>query len=92
MNPLNSNSPLNNFQQNQFNNNFQQNQANSQLMNGVHRAKELMQALKGDQFALIQRFPELKPFAQGANLESIFTSMCQAKGIDPNVILNELRS
>ena len=87
MNPLNSNSPLNNFNQNRFGNNIPQNQ----LMNGVHKAKEMMQAMRGDPAALVQKFPELKPFMQEQNLEGIFRSMCQANGIDPNVVINELR-
>lgn len=101
MNPLNSNSPINNFNQSPFNNQptgqnqfINQNQSNSQdqLMMGVRKAKEFMQMTNGNPAALLQRFPELKPFMQGQNLESVFTSMCQASGIDPNVIINELRS
>lgn len=93
MNPLNSNSPLNNFNQNQFNTFGPQNQPSSQdrLMAGVHKAKEMMQAMRGNPAALVQEFPELKPFMQERNLEGVFRAMCQAKGIDPNVVINELR-
>lgn len=97
MNPLNSNISLNTqniFNQTQFN------QLNNmdQLMNNIRNVKEVMKMANGDLSILIQKFPSLGPvlqMSQGPNLQklqSMFMSMCRARGIDPNVILNELRN
>lgn len=92
MNPLNNNPFINS--NNQFN--FKQpNQVNNQLMNNVRNIKMLMQMSRGDPSALIQQFPEMRSvlqMAQGKDLKSLYMSKCQEMGIDPNVILNELRS
>ena len=81
MNPLNSNP----FNSQAFNN------ANNQLLNNVRQVKQVMNSLRGDPNALAQQFPQLKPFI-GGNLQNVYMQMCQDRGVDPNVILNELRS
>ena len=92
MNPLNSN-PFGQQVVRQFGR--PTNDLNSQLINNVRNVKSVMRMVNGDPRALVQKFPSLGPvlqMAQGQNLQSMFMTMCQEHGIDPNVILNELRS
>lgn len=88
MNPLNSNPFRNNFSPNQFSN-------MDQLRNNIRNIKEVMRLANGDPKTLIPRFPSLGPvlqMAQGQDLQGMYMSMCRDLGIDPNVILNELRN
>lgn len=92
MNPLNSN-PFGQQVGRQFGR--PTNGLNSQLINNVRNVKSVMRMVNGDPRALVQQFPSLGlvlQMAQGQNLQSMFMNMCQERGIDPNVILNELRS
>lgn len=85
MNPLNSNP---------FNSQALLN-ANNQIMQNLKQVKSLMSMANGNPQALLQQYPQLKQVMQmtrGKDLQSTFYSMCQQRGIDPNVILNELRS
>lgn len=90
MNPLNSN-PFGNVQQN----NFQTFQLNNRFISAIKEVKSLMQASRGDPNALVQQYPQMRSIlqmAQGKDLKSLFYTKCQDMGVDPNVILNELRS
>lgn len=92
MNPLNSQPFGMQFSQ-QFN--PQQRITQDQLMSNIRNVKSLMQMAKGNPEALVQHFPSLGPvlqMAQGQDLRGMYMSLCQKHGIDPNVILNELRS
>ena len=85
MNPLNSNP----FNSQAFNN------ANNQMMQNLKQVKSLMNMANGNPQALFQQCPQLKQvmqMTQGQDLKSTFYSMCQQRGIDPNVILRELQS
>ena len=90
MNPLNS-GHFGNFKNMPFN----QPDPHTALLNNVKHVKSLMKMSQGDPTALVQQFPKLKPIlqmAQGQNLEAMYMSLCRERGIDPNVILNELRN
>ena len=89
MNPLNSNPFATNFNPPPIYN------RQADLMNNVKHVKSIMKMAQGDPQALMRHFPMLKPIlqmAQGQDLKTMFLSECQKQGIDPNVILNELRN
>ena len=71
------------------------NALNPQIMHGIRQAKNIMQMMNGNPTALAQQNPMLNQVMQmcrGQNPQEMFMSMCKARGIDPNAILNELRN
>lgn len=71
------------------------NALNPQIMQGIRQAKNIMQMMNGNPTALAQQNPMLNQVMQmcrGQNPQEMFMSMCKARGIDPNAILNELRN
>lgn len=88
MNPLVNNIRVNNGGNNRLPPHLQQN---------IQQVKSLMQFMKTNPMELIQQNPMINQMTQiaqmykGQNLEQVFKSMCQSQGIDPNVIINQLR-
>jgi hypothetical protein len=85
MNPLNINP---------FGNNFKQT-SNINLNSNILQVKQLMKMSQNNPAALLQQNPMIGQIMQmyrGQNLQSVYMNMCKQKGVDPNVILNELRS
>ena len=77
--------PVNNQQNNQQNN----------LQQNVRRVKQIMKLCQGNPQTFIQQNPNMASFVnslKGQDLKSLYLNMCQSQGIDPNVILNELRN
>ena len=86
MNVLNNNSVMKNY-------NRQNNSPN--ITEGIRRAKQLMQLSNSNPYTILQQNPQVQQILQmykGKNLKDVYYSMCQRQGIDPNVILNELRN
>lgn len=70
-------------------------QLSPQMMQGIRQIKGMMQMMNGNPTALTQQNPMFNQVVQmckGQNPQQVFMSMCQARGIDPNAILNELRN
>ena len=65
-----------------------------QLRQNIQQIKQIMNAIK-DPNTLIRQNPMLNQVMQayrGQNPQQIFMSLCQQNGINPDAILNELRS
>jgi hypothetical protein len=83
MNPLNNGTPS-----------FNRGQSN-ELINNIQNVKQIMRMANGDINVLAQQYPQVGQILQmtkGQDLQSMFMNMCKQRGIDPNVILNELRN
>ena len=55
----------------------------------------MMKMMNGNPMALAQQNPmfnQVMQMCQGQDPKQFFMSMCKARGIDPNAILNELRN
>ena len=65
-----------------------------QLLQNIKQVKQMMSFAQNPS-AIIQNNPMLNQIMQaynGQNPQQIFTTLCQQRGIDPNVILDELRN
>lgn len=68
-----------------------------QLRQGIQEIKGFMRMMQSSPHAILQQNPmmsQLNQVAQsfkGQNLQTVYMNMCKERGIDPNVILNELR-
>ena len=65
-----------------------------QMSQNIQQIKSLMRMANGNPMALAQQnpmFAQVMNMCKGQNPQQMFYAMCQQKGINPNVILNELR-
>jgi hypothetical protein len=69
-----------------------------QLMKGIKQVKGIMSMANGNPNALLQQMGQNDPrisqvlqMCQGQDLQKMFMSMCQAQGVDPNAVMNELQ-
>ena len=65
-----------------------------QMMQNIKQVKGMMNMFQGNPMALAQQNPMLNQVMQmckGQNPEQLFYSMCRQRGVDPNMIINELR-
>ena len=65
-----------------------------QMMKNIQQVKGLMQMANGNPMALAQQNPmigQVMQMCKGQNPEQMFYAMCQQQGINPEMILNELR-
>ena len=56
--------------------------------------KQMYKMYNGNPLSILQQNPKIQQVLnmyKGQDLKSVYFNMCQSKGIDPNVILNELR-
>lgn len=66
-----------------------------ELVQNIQQVKGMMSMFKGNPQALIQQNPMLNQIMQmyqGQNPKDIFMNMCKQKGINPEQIINMLKS
>lgn len=64
------------------------------MMQSIQQVKGMMQMAQGNPMALMQQNPmmgQVMQMCQGQNPQQVFYAMCQQKGINPELILNEFR-
>ena len=65
-----------------------------QMIENIQQIKGLMQMANGNPMTLAQQNPmigQVMQMCKGQNPQQIFYAMCQQKGINPEMILNEFR-
>ena len=65
-----------------------------QMMNGIQQIKGLMQMANGNPMFLARQNPMLGQVMQmckGQNPQQMFYALCQQQGINPDLILKELK-
>lgn len=75
--------------------NIQYNGLSPQLMQNVRQVKSMMQMMNGNPMTMAQQNPmfnQVMQMCQGQNPQQIFMNKCKEMGINPDAILNELRS
>ena len=68
---------------------------NPQIMQNIKQVKSMMKMMNGNPMAMAQQNPmfnQVMQMCQGQDPKQFFMSMCKARGIDPEAILNELRN
>ena len=66
-----------------------------EIMQNIQQVKGMMNMFKGNPQAFMQQNPMLKQamqMCQGQNPETVFRSMCKAKGVDPDAFINALKN
>lgn len=70
-----------------------------ELMQNIQQVKNMMKMFNGNPNAMLQQMGQNNPMlnqvmqmCKGQNPENVFKSMCKAKGIDPEQILNQFRN
>ena len=64
------------------------------LQQNIQQIKQLMNTFNGNPTQIIQQNPMLNQIMQaykGQDLKSVFYNLAQARGVNPEAILNELR-
>lgn len=67
----------------------------AQMQQNIRQVKGMMNMFRGNPMAVMQQNPMLNQvmqMCQGQNPEQLFYTMCKQRGVDPSMILNELRS
>ena len=65
-----------------------------QFQQNIQQVKGLMQMAQGNPMLLAQQNPaiaQIMQMCQGQDPQKMFYELCRQRGIDPNLILNELR-
>ena len=65
-----------------------------QFQNNIQQVKALMQMANGNPMALAQQnpmFAQVMQMCQGKDPQKMFYEICKQRGIDPEMILRELR-
>lgn len=68
---------------------------NPQMFNKIKEVKSMMQMAKGNPYALLQQNPQMAQVLQmcnGQSPEMVFRNLCKQRNVDPDSIINELRS
>lgn len=66
-----------------------------QMQQNIQQVKGMMQMMRGNPAAFMQQNPMLAQvlqMCQGQDPQRLFYQMCQQKGINPEMILRELRN
>lgn len=66
-----------------------------EIMQNIQQVKGMMNMLKGNPQTIMQQNPMLNQvmqMCQGQNPETVFKSMCKAKGIDPDAFIKALKN
>ena len=72
------------------------NQLPPNMVNGINGVKQMMGMMKtvANPTTILQQnpqFPQVMQMCKGKNPQDVFMQMCKARGIDPNMVLNELQ-
>lgn len=73
-----------------------ENQLPPNMVNGINGVKQMMGMMRtvANPTAMLQQNPQFAQVMQmckGENPQDVFMQMCKARGIDPNMVLNELQ-